>query len=457
MNPSGDHRWGSGNSYAGLFPRRPPNLGSAPHTSQMRIPSLTATPWLGPARTEDSEYSDPTRFDYMSFLQQSPQSINYEDPDLPARTRMELALAREERREASRLARLAEPPAYEEMDGWRTEYRARASHVDPPQMPRDLDEPRRQADLRNRVDHYRERHHEETSSTRDFERAINYLEGLRTAPRDKRYKQLLHAQEAWVRENILKHNPTVIKEGESLPGPHPSSWLKAGTVFDGYQFTSHANNHGGNRKSDKWRVKVSVHAVDWAKKYIYGEMEADNVPDFNSESGKSSVITFLEGEIIDFDQHGLMTRDYGCTLTTDAMNWRRLKALAQSDHKVIDRDLARKICARSFLEDQLHEHFILMRWKGMFQMMPQYRSYFIFPLPTISSLFDVQLLLTILRLAEQRSTSSPNPPPDPPSTTDPRDPVSQSRASIMSVSLASRVRSRPSTMIPKARLISSWP
>ncbi|KAL9000483.1 MAG: hypothetical protein Q9188_005664 [Gyalolechia gomerana] len=111
---------------------------------------------------------------------------------------------------------------------------------------------------------------------------------------------------------------------------------------------------------DRWPVKVKVHIVDYEKMTLAGTMEAFNVPDKNSQTQVSSITTFLEGEIIDFNIHTLETKNYKTDENTDSIYWRMLEPFK----KLKDDEMVRGLVSRKWMREQLREKYILMRWKG---------------------------------------------------------------------------------------------
>ena len=337
------------------------------------MPPLNHAPWLGPTHDDDGNLQDNLAEDYTSLYQQSPQSISYDETNVPNRTRLELAMSRGERREVVRPARFADPPIFNELDGWRQEHLLWRNNPNLDPTPASRDAARAEADHQDRIRAYRANHQEEQAAARDFEKAISYLESLRVHKRDQRPSSI-RPSEQWIEEMILYNKSTAILANQSVPGPYPCSWLSAGTVFEGSQFTTHTDRGSASRIPEKWNVRVVIHGLDWKTKYVYGQMEAENLPGVSGADGSStgggSVITYLEGEIIDFDRHGLATRGYGSSLTADATNWRRFRALSQKEHKMDERNMARRICDREFLDENLHQKYILMRWKGEFFPVP---------------------------------------------------------------------------------------
>ncbi|KAF2183224.1 hypothetical protein K469DRAFT_711204, partial [Zopfia rhizophila CBS 207.26] len=130
-------------------------------------------------------------------------------------------------------------------------------------------------------------------------------------------------------------------------------------------------------QQDRWPVKVTVHAVDYTKMSLCATMEAYNVPshphslqtltstnnslDSNSApfTRTSSITTYLEGEILDFSTHTLLTESFKSSPGNDATYWRKLPPF----QKMSDEELGRKLVSRRWLTEELNREWILMRWK----------------------------------------------------------------------------------------------
>ncbi|KAH0541355.1 hypothetical protein FGG08_004193 [Glutinoglossum americanum] len=257
------------------------------------------------------------------------------------------------------------------------------------------------SELRARVDAYRQRYLENSSGnssapSRWLEEAIKYLERLRFS---SSYEDSLSsaAEGGLVRDEFLSvdHEDFVL-DTASIDAPPESSWLKIGGVFEGSQYAvhdSHAFLHrlsgdlspgsltttgGGTSQADprilwasihdprtpiredRWPVKVTIHSIDYNTMQLSGTMEAFNVPDWQSETGKSSIITYLEGEIIDFRTHSLETKNFPCTAEVDGTYWRKLEPFAGLD----DSELVKTLVSKKWLTEQLSKNWVLMRWKG---------------------------------------------------------------------------------------------
>jgi hypothetical protein len=262
------------------------------------------------------------------------------------------------------------------------------------------------SELRARVDAYRQRYLENPSGSspapsRWLEEAIKYLERLRFS---SSYEDSLSsaAEGGLVRDEFLSvDHEDFILDTASIDAPPESSWLKIGGVFEGSQYAcydSHAHLQHLHRlsgdfspvslaaagglsqtdprilwaslhdprsavKEDRWPVKVTIHSIDYSTMQLSGTMEASDVPDEQSETKKSSIITYLEGEIIDFRTHSLETKNFPCTAEVDGTYWRKLGPFADLD----DSELVKTLVSKRWLTEQLSKNWILMRWKGEFE------------------------------------------------------------------------------------------
>ncbi|KAF9090357.1 hypothetical protein BGX29_011516 [Mortierella sp. GBA35] len=108
-----------------------------------------------------------------------------------------------------------------------------------------------------------------------------------------------------------------------------------------------------SRQIEEWNVKVSISAVDYVAGTVYGHMEAMDVP-----MSVSNVVTFWEGEIIDFDNHTLWTKKWSAKERTDLDHWRRLEAFRGMDEKYII-----KGAESGRFRGHVTQKYIFMRWK----------------------------------------------------------------------------------------------
>ncbi|KAI9758344.1 MAG: hypothetical protein M4579_003083 [Chaenotheca gracillima] len=124
--------------------------------------------------------------------------------------------------------------------------------------------------------------------------------------------------------------------------------------------TRNNTNNNTSKREDTWPVRVTIHAVDYTNMTISGEMEAFNVPDGRSPEG-NSITTYLEGEIIDFHNHTLETKNYSSSAMTDGTYWKKLMPFrAYWDD---DTMLARNMLSKKWLAEHISQEWILMRWK----------------------------------------------------------------------------------------------
>lgn len=136
----------------------------------------------------------------------------------------------------------------------------------------------------------------------------------------------------------------------------PCCFLQAGQRFSGSQslktMTSTLSGMRA-RQVEEWNVKVSISAVDYYAGTVCGHMEAMDVP-----MSVSNVVTFWEGEIIDFDNHTLWTRKWAAKEKTDLDHWRRLEAFRGMEEKHII-----KGAENGRFKGQITQKYIFMRWK----------------------------------------------------------------------------------------------
>lgn len=198
----------------------------------------------------------------------------------------------------------------------------------------------------------------------------------------------------------------------SIPPPQETSWLAPGAVLSGCQhattstttpnlatsqlpppsrpwlstsystprsLTSYLSPSAPSRidppqpppHQDRWPVKVTVHAVDWFEMTLSATMEAYNVPShphqnsLNHTNGNhspytrtSSITTYLEGEILDFNTHTLLTESFKSSAANDALYWRKLPPFRDMG----DEDVVRALTSRRWWET-LNREWVLMRWK----------------------------------------------------------------------------------------------
>lgn len=263
------------------------------------------------------------------------------------------------------------------------------------------------------VDDYNRQRYSETrvsnsGSTRSLDDAIKYLERLRFCNSLQDSVSSARAG-GFMQEDFLANGDFILDT--TVIGPPPeSSWLMIGGVFSGlqhaaggpsvapYQAYAQASNplHSNSTRSthssplsvglglivgsrraeqasrrprgtqsttdndERWPVKVTIHSIDYDQMTLAGTMEAFNVPDKTSPTNQSSITTFLEGEIIDFNKYTLETKSFDANARVDGTYWRKLEPFK----KLTDDEIVRSLVSRKWLTEELSQKWILMRWKG---------------------------------------------------------------------------------------------
>lgn len=95
-------------------------------------------------------------------------------------------------------------------------------------------------------------------------------------------------------------------------------------------------------------------------------MEAYNIPDKSSSIQDAHIVTFLEGEIIDFNKHTLETKNFKADADIDTKYWRELEPFKE----LSDTDMAQNLVSRKWITEVLSKGWILMRWKGKQTIIP---------------------------------------------------------------------------------------
>lgn len=243
------------------------------------------------------------------------------------------------------------------------------------------------------------------SERRPVDEAIKYLERLRFCESDQ--EGLEDAEEAGLDpEGGLSKNPQdFLVNTRTVPPPPQSSWLKIGAILSGTQhgaspsslpsytplmppstyrararnphfgshpprntspisnapyFSSSASEPPSTTVEECWDVKVTVDSIDYSTMTLSGTMEAFDVPDKNSPTKVSSITTYLEGEILDFNTFTLETKTFDADTRVDGMYWRKLPPFKDLND---EEAMARSLLSREWLRKELMEKWILMRWK----------------------------------------------------------------------------------------------
>ncbi|EOA90206.1 uncharacterized protein SETTUDRAFT_182716 [Exserohilum turcica Et28A] len=161
----------------------------------------------------------------------------------------------------------------------------------------------------------------------------------------------------------------------ALPPPiRPWIWTPSDSSSTGR--SAHHHTPEALPHQDQWPVKVTIHHVDWDAMSLSATMEAYNVPSHPHShtilptatttttttpppARTSSITTYLEGEILDFNNHTLLTESFKSTAANDATYWRKLPPF----QKMSDEDVIRCLTSKKWLTEVLSQEWILMRWK----------------------------------------------------------------------------------------------
>ncbi|KAJ6005535.1 hypothetical protein N7451_003479 [Penicillium sp. IBT 35674x] len=222
---------------------------------------------------------------------------------------------------------------------------------------------------------------------------INYLDYLRYSNSVEESISSAHARGFLSPENF---SSDFILDTTSIAPPAASSWLQPGVVFTGCQRAANAGcsvmsaripspnapsdpvivngsdsnaritvsttsgrRYQANPRDENWPVKVTIHHINYSEMTLSGTMEAYNIPDKTSPTQDAHIVTFLEGEIIDFNQHTLETKNFKADADTDSTYWRELQPFKD----LSDADIAKNLVSRAWITEKLTQGWILMRWK----------------------------------------------------------------------------------------------
>lgn len=172
------------------------------------------------------------------------------------------------------------------------------------------------------------------------------VSGVRTTlePRRRMHRQSYHREPEEYLERLVFD-----KSGVEM-----SSWLMPSSLFRGTQKLAGQTSSGQTK--DEWAVQVKIQGMDWDTMRICGVMQAFDVP--NSAVG-TSITTFWEGEIVDFQRHSLKTGKWCSSSKTDITYWRKLEPFRDQD----DPEFAQNLVSRKYIKEVCSK-FIFMRWKG---------------------------------------------------------------------------------------------
>jgi hypothetical protein len=340
-------------------------------------------------------------------------------PRFSARTREYLQRHNSERDATSRPSQRSESPARYMSESARQMAIVAMQRQAPSENRHALDRERR--DMLARADSLRRIYHGHRSApstptvSPQLEQTVKYLSRIRLS--ETLDDSLNHALDAGflTKDYFCPQQADFLTDTSTIPPPAETSWLAPGAVLSGCQHatsvgaapgTTTTNQFriydasGGSSLSglappsrpwlatsystprpeaapgpqqDRWPVKVTIHQVDWANMSLSATMEAYNVPSHPHTIASpplddsmppqytrtSSITTYLEGEILDFTTHTLLTETFKSSAHNDATYWRKLPPFAA----LSDADVVRALTSKKFYHDTLHKEWILMRWK----------------------------------------------------------------------------------------------
>ncbi|EFQ98038.1 hypothetical protein MGYG_01076 [Nannizzia gypsea CBS 118893] len=137
-----------------------------------------------------------------------------------------------------------------------------------------------------------------------------------------------------------------------------------GNSYNNNNNVSHNNSNSNNQdpdtaKTESWPVKVTIHNVDYETMTLSGTMEAYNIPDKSANNQGAHIITYLEGEIIDFNTHTLETKNFNAGPEVDSCYWRELEPFKNLTYD----EIVKNLVSKKWVSEKLSKGWILMRWK----------------------------------------------------------------------------------------------
>ena len=152
---------------------------------------------------------------------------------------------------------------------------------------------------------------------------------------------------------------------QRVPSPHAPSEPVIVNGSDSTRIsvqTTSGRRYLANTRDENWPVKVTIHNIDYSEMTLSGTMEAYNIPDKTSPTHDAHIVTFLEGEIIDFNKHTLETKNFKADADIDSTYWRELQPFKD----LSDAEVAKNLVSHKWVTEVLAKGWILMRWKGKF-------------------------------------------------------------------------------------------
>ncbi|PGH17331.1 hypothetical protein AJ79_01215 [Helicocarpus griseus UAMH5409] len=267
----------------------------------------------------------------------------------------------------------------------------------------------------------RDMYSEDSPKPDRLEETIKYLDRVRYSTSYEESLQVAIAADLVPYGYLRRNEDDFILDTSTIGCPEDSSWLRPGTVFQGSQHAtnqcpssamfpqrrqrsqqdidpviingseigrinvytstgrryhaddgSHEFGNGGptgtnsnngiggsSSRHEHWPVKVTIHDVDYSTMTLSGTMEAYNIPDKTNNNQGAHIITFLEGEIIDFHTHSLETNNFKANAEVDSLYWRELEPFKNMSYD----EIVKNLVSKKWVTEYLAKGWILMRWK----------------------------------------------------------------------------------------------
>ncbi|KGO71776.1 Vacuolar import/degradation protein Vid24 [Penicillium italicum] len=250
-------------------------------------------------------------------------------------------------------------------------------------------------DLRARVTAHRQLH-SDTYLSNVLGETIHYLDRIRysNSLEDSMFV-LADSRLSFSMDNKSWKDTDFILYTPNIAPPAACSWLRSGMAFSGCQraasagcsvlsqrvpsrnapsepvivngsdstrisvSTTSGRRYLANNRDENWPVKVTIHQINHEDMTLSGTMEAYNIPDKTSPTQDAHIVTFLEGEIIDFNNHTLKTKNFKADTDIDSTYWRELQPFKD----LTDAEMAKNLVSRKWITEELSTGWILMRWK----------------------------------------------------------------------------------------------
>ncbi|KAI5286043.1 hypothetical protein KEM54_000104 [Ascosphaera aggregata] len=163
------------------------------------------------------------------------------------------------------------------------------------------------------------------------------------------------------RINVFTTNGTVYRPSDlELATTRDEDGTSRSPDEEGSGATHNASQNTTSDRSEHWPVKVTIHDVNYTNMTLCGTMEAYNIPEkpITNQEG-AHIVTFLEGEIIDFNKHSLRTKSFNANLEIDANYWHSLEPFKDMS----DDEMMESILSEEYMKEKLGHNNLLMRWK----------------------------------------------------------------------------------------------